>query len=605
MKRRNFICLLLIVIIFFTGILLYFRSPLRQNKNYPILSGSFIQVDLAQNWDENDWNRELKYLTENKMQYLILTNIAFTENNITETVYQSNIPGTKKIYGNTDQVDLCLKAAEKSGMKVFLATDFNNAWWNVSINDTDWFKNEMNKTNLICNELYKRYHSKYPHAFYGWYFPYEVDNAKFNSKDAFGNLAQGININLNYLNSSKQRLPFLMSPFINSDMGTAKEYADNWKYFFSKVNLQKGDVFCPQDSVGSGGMDINQINPWFTALRKAVNTKKGLQLWANAETFDYVNNSSASLDRFINQLKLEQPCVDKIVSFSYSHYYSPNNINPGFNKAYSQYVKEGGLKNNNVPKPKNLTVSTIDKNEFKLTWNSPSRNDNIEGYKIYRNGVLIFNPVVQRKYGGQTKQFYLSVVDKPILQNNVRLFTYSVKSVDFYGNESHVSNTVTVASDTLKVFPILLSKGCNYTLSPKPDYNYDSLWSNKLTDSKFSSRYTVKDKAFLGWYNSPFNVQIDLKSIKQVSQFMIDYYRKPREWAMLPKSASIAVSEDGVNFIPVGLVRIPDVPFSERNGSKYPLYLTLNKPVRARYVKLTSIPEANHYIFIDEFQVRN
>ncbi len=96
--------------------------------------------------------------------------------------------------------------------------------------------------------------------------------------------------------------------------------------------------------MGSGGLDINQINPWFTALRKAVNTKNGLQLWANAETFDYVNNSSASLDRFINQLKLEQPCVDKIVSFSYSHYYSPNNINPGFNKAYSQYVKEGGLK---------------------------------------------------------------------------------------------------------------------------------------------------------------------------------------------------------------------------------------------------------------------
>lgn len=97
MKRRNFICLLLIVIIFFTGILLYFRSPLRQNKNYPILSGSFIQVDLAQKWDENDWNRELKYLTENKMQYLILTNIAFTENNITETVYQSNIPGLKNL----------------------------------------------------------------------------------------------------------------------------------------------------------------------------------------------------------------------------------------------------------------------------------------------------------------------------------------------------------------------------------------------------------------------------------------------------------------------------------------------------------------------------
>lgn len=604
MKNKKLALYAAVLIIFISGVFIYFKSPIKQNKGYPVLAGSFIQVDLTQSWNENKWMKELKYYKKNKMEYLVLTGIASTENNVTKTTYKSNILGFQKVYGNTDQVNLCLESAEKLGIKVFLSSDFNNEWWKESPENVNLLKNDMKRTNLICDELYKKYKAKYPHSFYGWYFPYEVDNAKFDNKTKFSNLASAININLSYLDIRKERLPFLMSPFMNSSAGTSKEYADNWKYFFSKVNFKQNDIFCPQDSVGGGGLDINQVNPWFTSLKKAVDSKKGLKFWANAENFDYVNKSSVTLDRFIKQLEFEQPCVDKIISFSYSHYYSPNNVNSGFNEAYFQYVKTGELIQTKVPKPKNLNVKSIGKDEFKLTWNRPDRHKNICGYRVYRNGVLIFNPVVQREYGGESKQFFLSIDDKPILKENVKHYTYEVKAIDFSGNVSDSSNKVTVNVDGIKVLPKLLSKGCKYVFTPKPDnYSDDSLI--KLTDGNYASENTIKDKQFAAWYNNPFDLEIDLKSTKQIRQFMIDYYREPRAWIMLPKAASIGVSKDGVNFIPVGLVRIPSVPFSDISGSKYPIYLNLDKPIYARYIKLTSITEPNYYTAIDEFEVRN
>ncbi|WP_446898088.1 DUF4434 domain-containing protein [Clostridium sp. LBM24168] len=548
--------------------------------------------------------KEMNYLKENKMEYLIVSGIISTNDNITKTVYNSNIPGTKKIYGDKDEIELCLKSAEKLGIKVFLGTDFNSEWWNKSANDINWLSAQMNRTNLTCDELYRKYHLKYRHSFYGWYFPYEIDNVKFNNNEEFAKLANAININLNYLETKKERLPFLMSPFMNSAFGTPDQYASNWKYFFSIANLKNGDILCPQDSVGAGGLDISEVNQWFTALKKAVDSKSGLKLWANVETFDYVNNSTVTLDRLVKQMEMEQPCVDKIISFSYSHYYSPNNIDSGFNEAYSEYVNNGRLPYNKISAPKNLRVQTINKYEFRLSWDKPKNDKDICGYRVYRNGVLIYNSMIQRKYGGEKKEFYLSVIDKPILKSNVKSYTYEVKAVDFSGNMSNASKSITVNVDSIKVLPKLLSRGCKYSLSPKPDFNYNDD-GIKLADGKYAQYNTIKDKAFSAWYNNSFNLEIDLKNIKEVRQFMVDYYREPRAWAMLPKSASVAVSQDGIHFIPVGLVRIPSVSFSDRNGSRYSLYLTLDKPVTARYIKLTTIPEINYYAFIDEFQVRN
>ncbi|WP_406541917.1 DUF4434 domain-containing protein [Clostridium ljungdahlii] len=331
---------------------IYFNSPLKSNKNYPIVTGSFIQLDLTQNWSDSDWKKELTYLKQNKMNYLVLSGVSQTNGNITKISYKNSNTNYPKLYPNVDPVDLCLKNAQKLNMKVFMDTNYNDEWWQISPENSAWLNSQMERSSLIADDLYRNYHRKYPNAFYGWYFPYEVDNAKFNKFNKYDYLINAINVHLKTLSERNERLPILLSPFMNSSAGTAKEYEADWKYVFSKTNFRKGDVFCPQDCVGSGRLKLEEVNSWYTALRKAVDSKPGMLFWANAENFDYANNSSAPLDRFLKQLTLEQPCVDNIICFSYSHYYSPNNIDSGFNEAYSYYVKKGKLpiKKLDIPK---------------------------------------------------------------------------------------------------------------------------------------------------------------------------------------------------------------------------------------------------------------
>lgn len=602
-NKKHISITLIIAIFIFTFI--YFNSPLRSSKNYPIVTGSFIQLDMTQHWDNAHWKKELSYLKDNKMRYIVITNVSQTQGNITETCYKNNIAGYKKIYGNVDPVELCLKNAENLNLKVFIEPNFNSDWWQIPADNYLWLNSQMERSNIIADDLYKKYHSKYPDAFYGWYFPYEIDNSRFNKTSEFGNLANAINIHLNYLDSKGEHLPVLLSPFMNSSAGTSKEYSANWQYLFSKTNFKSGDIFCPQDCVGSGRLNLDEVNSWYTSLRKAVDKKPGMLFWANAESFDYVNNSSTLLNRFLKQLTLESPCVDNIICFSYSHYYSPDNIDSGFNEAYSYYVKKGKLPDKKLDNPQDLAVAIIEKNKFKITWSSPKHTDNICGYEIYRDNILISRIMVQRKYGGNPKEFSKTIIDTPLLKQNIKFHTYTVKSLGFSGNISKPSNSAAVKVDAINKLPHLVSKNCSYSIIPLPDEKYNDISFTKLTDGKYSSVNSVKDKAFVGWYNDPIDIDIDLGKIESVQQFMVSYLRDPIPWAELPERASIAVSKDGINFTPVGLLRIPSVPFSDRHGSKYPIYLTLDKPVNARYVKLTSVTKPNYYTFIDEFEIRN
>ncbi|MCI1944627.1 DUF4434 domain-containing protein [Clostridium luticellarii] len=595
--------ILLIILISVFGFI-YFNSPLRANKDHPIITGSFIQLDMTQHWNNDDWKNELNYFKENKMKYIIITNISQTQGNVTKTCYKSNIPGYKKIYGNVDPVELCLKNAEALNLKVFIEPNFNSDWWQILPDNYSWLNSQMNRSNIIADELYKKYHSRYPNAFYGWYFPYEVDNAKFTKASEFDNLSNAINLHLNYLDSKKERLPILLSPFMNSSAGSSKEYASNWQYLFSKTNFKNGDIFCPQDSIGSGRLKLEEVNSWYTALRKAVDKKPGMLFWANAENFDYVNNSSVPLDRFLKQLILESPCVDNIICFSYSHYYSPDNINSGFNKEYSYYVKNGKLPDRKLGIPQNLTISTLEKNKFKITWSSPENTDDICGYEVYRDNVLISRVIVQRKYGGSPERFSKSIIDIPLLKENTSSYTYTVRSLGFSGNVSKPSDPVTVKVDAINKLPHLLSRNCKYSIVPSPHEKYNDINLTKLTDGRYSSTNSVKDNALVGWYNEAVDVTVDLGKIESVQQFMVSYLRDPIPWAELPERASIGVSQDGINYTPIGLLRIPSVPFSDRYGSNYKIYLTLDKTINARYVKLTSVNKANYYIFMDEFEIR-
>jgi len=386
----------------------------KQLITVPKADGTFIQADMVNNWDEEKWMKEFRFLSEAEMHYLVLA----SPDKLAKGV-----------------VDMCLKTAQKSGFKVFLGIQYDDAWWKKGSKDKAWLFEQMKIGCRIADNLFEKYHRKYSDSFYGWYFAYEVDNIKFNRREKFKMLAEALDILLKHLRINGHRLPIMLSPFMRSAWGKARDYAENWAWLFNATELGEGDIFCPQDSVGGGGLKINELDEWFRELKKAVDTKPGLLFWANTENFEHRYWSSAPLNRFLQQMKIVSKYVDNIITFSYSHYYSPNNIDGRLHEMYLDYLKNGSLQEAEFKPPEKLTVKRIGL-VHRITWEEPDNPTGIFGYELFRNGKKVFGSYEQRIYGGKSQGKVRSFVDRNILKWRPWGIVYEVRTVDYAGNAS-------------------------------------------------------------------------------------------------------------------------------------------------------------------------
>ncbi len=400
-----------------------------------MIRGTFLQAGMAQSWDTAQWSREFSYLQEAGMCYLVLTGLAATSGKTTYTLYPTRLPGFQWVNPGVDVVDRCLQCAHKAGFKVFLGLQFNKDWWKQGAKDPEWLYEQMGIGNVLGDELHRTYFAKYPAALHGWYWEYEIDNRRFCTKRRLDVLARALNISLFYLKKKRTPLPMLLSPFMNKKCSTPETYAAVWRYLLANTELGAGDIFCPQDCVGAGGLALADLPAWFSALGKAVSTKPGMLYWANIENFVHKDWSSATLQRFIAQMEQVRPYVENIITFSYSHYYSPNNIAGGFHETYLNYLKTGLLECEKPTPPREVRIRKLGGNEYKISWSPGTDNIGIYGYQVYRNGMIIFTTAQQRKYGGNPGGLLLEYIDRPSMFRSKGI-SYSVSALDFAGNLS-------------------------------------------------------------------------------------------------------------------------------------------------------------------------
>src|SRR5690606_17006748 len=139
-------------------------------------------------------------------------------------------------------------------------------WWQTDFTG-DWLNQQMAVGNLVADELFERYATKYPNAFYGWYWVWEVANVDpLRLPEGQRVLAEAINVNLDHLNARYPSMPIMLAPFMNYRLGSAKEYADMWKQVFAQTRFKAGDIFAPQDCVGAGGLKLELVSEWFAEL---------------------------------------------------------------------------------------------------------------------------------------------------------------------------------------------------------------------------------------------------------------------------------------------------------------------------------------------------
>lgn len=358
---------------------------------YPIADGTFIQDNLVAQWDDAQWQKELAALKEVGMHYLVFAPTLNTgEDGVNRIIYPGNLSDVVEKYP-VDLVENCLRNAQKAGFKVFLGLNFNEKWWSASFTP-EWLYEQMELGNRLADDLTNRYKNRYKETLYGWYWVWEVDNLNCTTPERQAVLSNALNINLDHLSQITPGMPFMLCPFVNYRVGTSEQNREMWTNVFSQTHFRDGDIFAPQDCIGAGGLKIEMLDQWFSDLAAAVKTKPGLVFWSDAETFDQRFWTSATLDRFVSQMKIVKPYVSNIITFAYSHYYSPLQVNKCFHETYLGYVKTGTLPHEPAPEPvTNLTSFTEPDGSVSLHWKEPEHKENLAGCSVYRDSVLIMN----------------------------------------------------------------------------------------------------------------------------------------------------------------------------------------------------------------------
>jgi len=405
--------------------------------------GSFIQSRLCGSWTDARWQEEFSAMKAAGMHYLVIGPVAESrDNGKTVTLYPSDLPNTtlSRHVNDHDMVDVCLRNAEAAGIKVFIGIGMNEKWWQALGIDSTWLYNQMEFDNKVADEVWTKYKNKYPAAFYGWYWVYEVANVNLTPIQQ-NVLINAMNMQLDHLTSKNEKLPFMWCPFMNSKFGTPQAYEAMWKNVFSKLHTTNGDIFAPQDCVGAGGITLSEVPAWFSALRKAVNTKPGLVMWSDVETFDHKDWSSATIDRIIKQMQMEQPYVENYITFAYCHYQSPYNTDSGYHATYIDYLKTGRLETSPPTAPANFSAVLQSNGDVVLNWDASSDNVGVCGYYVYRNGKMICKKVVPRIDEKKVTSL-TDYVDAKLNKNTT--YTYKVQAYDFANNVSDFSKQITI-----------------------------------------------------------------------------------------------------------------------------------------------------------------
>lgn len=316
-------------------------------------------ADFVQGWMLTDFAAEdyENYFTQLKAagyDTVIFQYVRYESNGATSVFYP-----TEKLQGafsgdvytsNADVLPTFLDNAEKYNFKVFIGLSVADEWWSEkNFANNDFCKRLADIDNVMIeeiNDLYGHYD-----CFYGWYWAYEMLTNIHGYEQVWADM---INVNLDFLAQLGDDRPLMFSPFIHKMLrGAEGDTYKMWFNFFQKVKFRKGDIFCPQDSIGKISREEGSYKAYartikyLRACKNACDTNENLEFWVNCELFatknniDSVNLTTADLDRIKTQYVIASSFADKLVSFSFSHYLlekGPNNSAEDKALLFDEYV---------------------------------------------------------------------------------------------------------------------------------------------------------------------------------------------------------------------------------------------------------------------------
>jgi len=305
---------------------------IENNRRNLLVTGTFLSeicFDIPHNnWGREEWAKDFEIMKSVGIDTVIFNLPAFKEQVCFDSkTLKEHFPRTRPTH--IDFMDLFLDLAEKHNMSLFLGTYNGNHW------QTGDVKKEFAINKDFCTEMVDLYGDR--SAFKGWYIPYEVCSYW----DVLMELHDKLTSHLRTL----RPYPILTSPFMEINAGsdretTLAEYEFLWDRIWSRLK-NCVDIVAFQD----GHVPFMELHDYMK-INISLAQKYGLQSWSNLESFSRESNMGFWPLRWDDmKYKMEvasQSGMEKIITWEFSHYLSPQSLFPSAKnlfKRYSEYIK--------------------------------------------------------------------------------------------------------------------------------------------------------------------------------------------------------------------------------------------------------------------------
>ena len=287
----------------------------------------------SQNWDSAEWARDFDAMKAIGVDTVILIRAGYQQcAAFNSQVLQQKVQSFP-VY--LDLVDLFLTEAERCGMTFYFGTyDSGNYWQNGQYE----IESDINKA--FCDEFMEKYGHRT--AFAGWYISHEICVYNNGMMKVYETLAH-------HLRSLKP-VPILISPYIKgvkqfgSEAISLEQHQQEWASVFARLEGVV-DIVAFQD----GNVPLSTLSDYLEINQKLAD-EHHIRSWSNVESFDRdMPIKFPPIDFRRLRYKMEQAelsKMEKLITFEFSHFMSPNSIYCSARNLYHRYyewLQENGL----------------------------------------------------------------------------------------------------------------------------------------------------------------------------------------------------------------------------------------------------------------------
>jgi hypothetical protein len=292
------------------------------------ISGTFLDEithDIpSHNWGPEEWAADFDAMRAVGIDTVILIRAGYRDRVTFPSETLEQLQPMRPVY--LDLVDLFLTQAERTGMNFYFGIYDSGRFWHQGQPER-----EVEINLRFTEEFMRRYGER--KAFGGWYMTHEIHEHNEGVTRLIERLARHV--------KGLKDVPVLMSPYVkgrkqfNDAPITPQEHEEQWDQIFAILSGFV-DIVAFQD----GHVDFHEL-PAFMEINNRLARKHGLRPWSNVESFERgMPINFLPIDWRNLRYKIDAADaagVEKLITFEFSHFMSPNSMWPSARTLYRRY----------------------------------------------------------------------------------------------------------------------------------------------------------------------------------------------------------------------------------------------------------------------------